>query len=333
MSKISAQPVTSFEYKYVLSRAARQLWEQYSREEGIVHGFIGLILVIGCAILTINHFYFHNTVWDIANGVYTTIPILVVVWWFIAQFHRQKWPRFSLVVITICNSTLFISVTTIACLGILTTPFNIIDHHLVKLDLWMGFDVTVFMAWVYQHPIVERVLSFAYNTWYFQIPLAPIVLALLKKSDEVHRYFMGYALYFLMAALIYYFFPTIAPAGVMQSPHFLANQHELVLRFNEIHQHLPVSFHRGGLIAFPSVHVTTALTVLIAFRKIKPIFYPMLIINALLIVATMGLGYHYLSDVIMSFIVVAISCVIIHFIYAKFVKKDLFFNSYSSLKP
>ncbi len=309
-----------------LTRAAQQLRDSYTREEAVVHGCLALIMLTGFTLLIFNMFHQQNTVWAVVYSLISVFPLLILFWWGLAQAHRQKWPYFSLITFTICNSFLFIMVSTLCCVVILTTPFDIIDYHLVKFDQWLGFDVTVLMAWVHHHPYIYKILSFAYDAWYPEVLLTPVVLALLKRSAEVHRYFLGYTFFFLCSALIYYFFPTIAPAGVMNSPYFSPDQYALVTRFFEVHQQLPVSVMTGGIVAFPSVHVATALTVLIAFRKIKIIFYPLLIINTLLIFATMGLGYHYLADVLMSLIVVSVATWVIHLIYKKFIKQDIAFK-------
>ena len=52
--------------------------------------------------------------------------------------------------------------------------------------------------------------------------------------------------------MIYYFFPTIAPAGIMHSPYFNDTHFGLVTRYYEIHQSLPISVLGSGIISFPS---------------------------------------------------------------------------------
>ena len=163
------------------------------------------------------------------------------------------------------------------------------------------------MQWVYQYPKFVILLKICYATWLLQIIIVPLILALLKKSKEINTFFISVLISFVFAGVIYYFFPTIAPAGVMESPYFLSNQHSLVTRFYEIHQHLPISVFDGGYVAFPSCHTMQTLLVLVACRKIKTMFYPLLIINALLIFATLGLGYHYLVDVLAAFVIVGIT--------------------------
>lgn len=295
----------------------------YTREEAVVHILLGVLLFGALTLLTLNHIFFHFTVWPIPMTMFTNVPLLLVLWLVIGLVHQKKWPRFGLLAMTGSKIGSYITVCTLCCMAALSSPFPIVDHHLVKFDHWLGFDVTHFMAWAYQYPHLIKVLVFSYNSWYFQIIVTPILLSLLKKSTEINRYYMGVFICVLFMTFIFYFFPTIAPAGVMQSPHFVTNQYNLVTRFYEIHQHLPISVFSGGVVALPSAHVMLALLVLTAWRKIKIVFYPLAILNCFLIMATMALGYHYLADVLASFVIVTIALTAIHFIYKKLYNQSL----------
>lgn len=292
----------------------------YTREEGVVHILLGILLFSALTLLTLNQIFFHFTVWPIPMKMFTTVPAILLLWLVIGHTHQVKWPRFGLVAITSAKMGLYMTVCTLCCMAILTTPFQFVDYSLVKIDHWFfGFDVTVFMAWAYQYPDLIKVLTFCYNSWFFQILLTPLVLALFKKSTLVNRYYMGVFICLLFMTFIYYFFPTVAPAGVMQSPYFADHQYALVTRFYEIHQYLPITEFAGrGVVALPSAHVMLSLLVLTAWRKVKFVFYPLVIIDCFLIMATMALGYHYLTDILASFAIVAIALTLIHFIYNQF---------------
>jgi membrane-associated phospholipid phosphatase len=297
---------------------SRNIAASYTREEAVIHGLVGLLLIGALSLLTINQVFFHFTVWPIPLEMFTGVPLLFLFWMVIGHVHRVKWPRFGLIAITSSKIGLYITVCTLCCLGALTTPFMIIDHHLVHFDKMLGMDVTQLMAWAYQYPWLIKVLNFSYNSWYFEVIGTPIALALLKKSEEINRYYIGTFICLIFIMVIFYFFPTIAPAGVMSSPFFGQDQHDLVQRFYEIHQRLPITVFDGGVIGFPSPHVIMSLLVLVAWRKIKIAFYPLVILNAFLILSTMALGYHYLADVLASTLIVSVALTAIHFLYKKF---------------
>lgn len=275
----------------------------YTREEGIAHFWMGVLLIESLFLFFLNDKVFHFT--SMANAL-TLLAILpgFVLWWVIGHVHRPRWPRFGLLAVTFANFGICTIIFLINWSAIASTPFVIIDYHLVKWDSWLGFDIIGFMAWVHSIPHLFDVFWYSYNTWVYQVVLTPILLALLRKPKEVNRYFIASAICLLICNLIYYFFPTIAPAGILHSPYFIPPEYHLVTRFYEIHQSLPITEYDGGMVSFPSAHVMYALLVLVAWRKIKVVFYPLLVLNILLIVATMGIGAHYLVDVIASFIIV-----------------------------
>lgn len=317
-------PVFARLWKYITqdtdiySFLSKNIISSYTREEAVVHGLLGVLLISALTLLAINQVFFHFTVWPIPMEMFTGVPLLLLIWLVIGHVHRARWPRFGLVAITCSKIGLYVTVCTLCCMAILTTPFAIIDHHLVRFDRSLGVDVTHLMAWAYQYPFLLKVLTFSYDSWYFQIIVTPLIMALLKKSEVINRYYMGVFISLVFITFIFYFFPTIAPAGVMQSPYFGEDQYHLVQRFNEIHQRLPITVFDGGVIGFPSPHVILSLLVLVAWRKIKIVFYPLIILNAFLILATMALGYHYLADVLASAVIVALVLTAIHFLYKKY---------------
>ncbi len=296
----------------IYSFFSKNIAASYGREELISHIFMGGILIASLGLFFLNASVFKFTSVISSLNMLIAVPVWWI-WWLIGHTHRVKWPRLSLLAATFANVGICAIIFMINWSAILSTPFTIIDYHLLQWDHWLGFDVVKFMNWVYQYPSLVNILSFGYYSWQYQIVLVPLVLALLNKPKEINRYVIASAVCLIACNLIYYFFPTIAPAGIMSSPHFDEAAYHLVNRFYEAHQHLPISFYDGGSVSFPSGHVMFAVLFLVAFRKIKVIFYPLLILNSLLIIATLALGKHYLVDVIASFIIVTITLSGMHF--------------------
>ena len=276
----------------------------YTREEGIAHLWMGVLLIESLALFFLNATVWHFTSMANALTLLATLPGFIL-WWVIGHSHRLRWPRFGLVGATFGNIGICTVIFLINWSAIASTPFVIIDYHLVKWDHLLGFDVITFMAWVHSVPHLFDVFWNSYNTWEYQIFFTPICLALLKRSKEINRFFISSAICLLICNLIYYFFPTIAPAGILHSPYFIDPEYHLATRFYEIHQSLPITNYDGGMVSFPSGHVMYALLILVAWRKVKVVFYPLLVLNTLLIIGTMAIGAHYLVDVIASFIIVA----------------------------
>ena len=178
------------------------------------------------------------------------------------------------------------------------TPFPPIDATLVKLDYWMRINTTALMSWTHLHPQLHHIFLNSYNLMIVQLFGVPIALAILNARRSLGVFFIAQSSTLLLGSLIYFFFPTIAPAGMLHSPYFITAQHDTSLRFYEVHHHLKVTASDGGLIAFPSFHVVWAILLTYACRGRKIIFYSMAVFNIILIASTVLLGWHYFMDVI-----------------------------------
>ena len=189
--------------------------------------------------------------------------------------------------------------------GLQTTPFMPIDLTLVKIDRWMGIHTPLLMAWTYQHALIHRVLNFIYNSLEYELIIIPLLLAIFSSSRTIAIFYLSTLSSLLVGCLIYYFFPTTAPSGVFHSPYFSQWQRDTSLRFYEVHHALKVTTDEGGLIAFPSFHVIWAILLTYPTYPKKWIFYPLASYNFLLIISTVLLGWHYLTDVIGGVILAA----------------------------
>jgi membrane-associated phospholipid phosphatase len=313
MTKITLPATVLSQATDLFSNFKGKIAASYSREEAWAHLWMAVVFLTAAILLGINYLFLHFTVLPLFLGLFTTLPLVFLLWWFIGHIHRANWPRFGLLAIAFANVGFAFITFVVAWASIVTTPFVIIDYHLAQWDSYLGFNILDLMNWAHQYPRLISVLSFSYFSWEYQVPLAPLLLALLKKPKEINRYLIASGICFLIMMMIYYFFPTIAPAGIMHSQYFNDTHYNLVTRYYEIHQSLPISVISSGIISFPSGHVIYALLVLVALRSVKIVFYPMLVINFFLIIATMALGYHYLVDVIASFVIVAAVLAGMHF--------------------
>lgn len=295
----------------------KNITQSYFKEEALTHIILATLTLISLGLHFLNSRFFHFWAVPIPWLTMFGFFILLLIWSVIGHTHRQRWPRFGLLSITLANIGFFFLLSVVGFSAVITTPFPLIDHYLVQADKWFGFDVTVFMAWAYQHPLLIKILNLSYFSLEYQMLLTPVLLAFLNKAKEVNRYAALAAICFIFWLLVYYFFPTLAPAGVLQSPHFMDLSYDILTRFREVHQNTPITVWSAGMVSFPSGHVMYALLVLIAWRKIKMIFYPLLVFNILLIIATMALGFHYLTDVLSSLVIVTAASYAVHLLFKR----------------
>lgn len=233
----------------------------------------------------------------ISFKTYELLPIMLVLFG-VSLYARDVTPRIGLVtwsysmfylIVTICNSMVYF---------VQLTPFPTIDFSLVHLDQLLGFNQLAWLNWTHAHPFIARFVNQCYGLMSMQMAVVPFILALLLQKRALRVLFMSLILSFIVGTAIYYFMPTTAPASMFYDPNFALQQHDTFIKFYEIHHHLPVTTMAGGLIAFPSFHVVWACLLAYSFRHKKLWFYPMALFNVIIILSTLMLGWHYLTDVI-----------------------------------
>lgn len=184
--------------------------------------------------------------------------------------------------------------------GIQATPFPPIDPLLVKMDQMMGINTPALMTWTHNHPHIHHLFVNAYYSLIIELIGILLILTAFSARKPLTLFYLAQLSTILVGGLIYYFFPTMAPSGIFHHcPYFTETQKDTSLRFYELHHYLKVTVTKEcGLIAFPSFHVAWAILLTNCFRDKKILFYPIAIWNAIIIVSTVFLGWHYFVDVI-----------------------------------
>ena len=237
------------------------------------------------------------------------IPVMFVltIFGFYVEEHSPRMAYF-----TRSYGLFFFSLLAVGVLtnGVQYTPFAPIDHLLIAMDQAIGFNTVATLNWVYAKPQLVNWLCYSYNSLYVLFFLVPLLLAILTEKKAMQCYFISTMIAYIISTTLYYFFPTVAPAGIFDNPHFMSYQHATSLKFYQIHHHLHVTTSQGGMIAFPSIHVILAVLLTYVSHCRKWLFYPTAIISSAIIVSTVLLGWHYLVDVFGGLLVALIAIVI-----------------------
>lgn len=207
--------------------------------------------------------------------------------------------------------------------SILSSPFgpNDLSHALLHFDLWIGFHQGHIMNWLRHYPGLHFWLQFSYFSITTQVAATALVFAVFRCFKSARLYILTILVCSLVAYVIYYFWPTFAPAYVIHNAIFPQSTAHLIERTQHIRQHLPYQLYpQAGLIAFPSCHVIMGLAGIFcwitAAKEVKRIWIKHLfiiisvlsvIVNISLIAATVLLGYHYVTDVLASFLIFGIA--------------------------
>ncbi|MDP1604641.1 MAG: phosphatase PAP2 family protein [Legionella sp.] len=198
------------------------------------------------------------------------------------------------------------------------TPFRPIDDFLVSLEQVFNINMAAIVAWTHQHQTFQKILVIIYDTLPYQMSSIPVLMAALGHFSKLREYFCLMLVSALMGFGFYYFFPTIAPASVIQGPYFSLEQYATGLKFAEIHNHLSPSTIEGGMIAMPSFHAIWAWFCLYLVRGWPLLFTLLLPVNALLVISCVLLGWHYPIDLLGSLVVILIT----HGIYWRLSRTD-----------
>lgn len=214
-------------------------------------------------------------------------------------------------------------VITIATNVIQYTPFKPIDLKIVYFEQYMNISLKDMMDWSFSYPTLILILRHVYNSLVQQIIFIPLLVIITLRFEIIHKYYFLLLISATIGFVFYYFFPTTAPASVIDSPHFSLSQKSTGIKFNEIHNYINPTTIDGGMIALPSFHVIWAWFSVYILKEWKIAFTIMAIFNLVLVAACVLLGWHYTTDVIGSIIVIVLSHYCYHLCNNKVIKRRL----------
>lgn len=192
-----------------------------------------------------------------------------------------------------------------------TWALPLADARLARAEAALGFDWPGYLATLQAHPRLAWWLALAYHTSGPQVGLTVIALSATLRVGRLWAYVRMFAVLLLAVVLAAALVPAAGPFvhyGLATVPdgsietmgalwHLDALEH---LRAGTLRV-LPLEDIRG-LVTFPSFHVCLAVLTAWALAPI-PILGPLAIaLNAVVIVATLGAGGHYLPDLLAGFV-------------------------------
>ena len=206
--------------------------------------------------------------------------------------------------------TYFLMVLALGCLAttaVQFTPFPTIDQHILAVESFFYVDTHALMIWASTKPLLKTVLEIAYVSLTYQMICIPLVIILAGRIDLIREHYFLILISALIGFVFYYFFPTTAPASVINSIFFNESQRATYLKFFQIHHYIQPTTMDGGMIALPSFHVIWAWLCLRLVREWKVAFGLLLLINVTMVASCVLLGWHYCLDVLGSVVVIALS--------------------------
>ncbi len=212
---------------------------------------------------------------------------------------------------------LVMTVIAVATNAMQYTPFPVIDHHIVAFESLFHLNMKSIVAWTNSHPVFTPLLARIYDTLPLQMCYLPLLVIAAKRFNLVREYYFLLLSSALIGFTFYYFFPTTAPASVIDSSFFSEAQRATGLKFQQLHHYIQPSTIEGGMIALPSFHVVWAWFGLYLVRGWPIAFGILLPVNILLVASCVLLGWHYPIDILGSLVIIAMAHGLHHFFHER----------------
>src|SRR3982751_6284570 len=186
-----------------------------------------------------------------------------------------------LVLAFVCQTTTYAFATT-------GTLFR--DDELRAMDALIGFSWKAWAGWLHWHPVLHRILAGVYPLHLLEA--AMVVLALYLQSRRSGASFVRAFAFAYIASLVGLIaVPALGNIPDARSvPIRLALQQGTYTTFDIV--------QTTGLISMPSFHAIISVLVAIACWPFRRLRWPLLALNAVMLVATVSEGGHYLVDVV-----------------------------------
>jgi membrane-associated phospholipid phosphatase len=269
-------------------------------------------LLIGLTILTVNHYYLNYHGLTLYNYVILlAIPVFLAMLCF-SCFARKYAPHTALIMNTYSIMFIGLAIGGISTTAIQDTPFHPIDQYIASIDHFFHYSVVNLYSWTLKQHSLKQFFSYAYDSLAPQFLFLPLIVGLLREGKSIRIYLLTLILGYDCIQLIYYFFPTVAPAGFYHSAIFTAQQKSCLYKLTRLQRHLVIRSQAMCLVSFPSPHVFWALTFANLARKRLITAIPFILLNVLMILSTLFLGWHYLTDVLGAILLFILTTAIAH---------------------
>lgn len=275
--------------------------------------FIGLITMIFFANIALSLMWDQSIAWHTFGiGIFAAIGLVIC-----GCYMRivKGADRGGKVVVTVGLKFLFGAMMGIFFHMHLPRPEPILTDALLAMDRWFGYDWPSAVAWVAETPGLGSVLNVIYLSSAFQIVAVMAILALLGRNRDLDAMVFCNAFGLFIVFVVWQTFPNLSQSTYLPIPVETAIETNLITH-SVYGKHLLDMAQNGmavvemdkllGQVAFPSYHmVMSALVVWFAQRTI--LFWPIFVLNTIMVPAILIHGAHHVADVIGGIVVLAVA--------------------------
>ncbi len=224
------------------------------------------------------------------------LGVAVVLGAALAYFHRRGEPGFVLSLKSLILLVLFSSAFATLTYALATTARPWADARLAATDAAVGLSAGDWVRWATAHPTINLGLKVAYFSLIPQTILAVIVVGF-GNNRQLDLFLVRFMLAGLLTALGFAFFPAAGSCVQFHLPtpsHYAGVLNEL----SRLRSGVTVVTWNGaeGIVTFPSFHAIWA-TMLAAVFWRQRLFWPLAILNAIVLATCVTTGMHYFTDV------------------------------------
>jgi hypothetical protein len=183
------------------------------------------------------------------------------------------------------------------------------DGLLARIDAAVGIEVPDVVKAVAGVPVLKHTLDFAYGTLTFLMMLAVVVPPLGGRMQQAKEYALGCLAAALICMPIFAVFRAVGPwSAYPLTPSPKQAHYTEVLTALRSGQPFTLDLsYASGLITFPSFHAILAVLAALALRYTRYLRWPAAMLAALVVLATVTTGWHYLVDVWAGLLVAILS--------------------------
>lgn len=183
------------------------------------------------------------------------------------------------------------------------------DDTLQRIDELLGFD---WLAW-YRAVAGSTMLQALGTAAYRSIYLSPAVLlayhAATRQRAAAYRFVASFWLCAVVTLALFALMPAVGPFSYLwhgpipYMPESELWQPDLIPQLRAHQVHIIDLGHLRGLVSAPSFHAAAALVYAAAAWRARPLRWPLLALNALMLLSTPVEGTHYLADILLGLVV------------------------------
>jgi hypothetical protein len=281
------------------------------RLQRVLFGLGGCVVVIDLVWAAIGGFYI-----DVA--AYARLGLMSLVLLAVGLFYqnRRGEPELAAMAMGASFLCLFSAAASLLNYFLLTLHGPRIDDILVAADRAMGFDWYQMMVAMAAHPRLNEVFFHVYNMVLPEIALVLVALAWSGQVEKVYRYCLALGFGALIAIAVWGLMPSLGAKSLYTLPPEVTSKLTLTVT-GEYGRELVALLQNGpgyispsdlrGLIAFPSYHGVLALVMAWYGWHLRWLRWPLLLLNAVVIVCSPIQGGHHMVDLLGSFPVAALA--------------------------